>query len=266
MVVKPRVLLLDEPTSGVSADEKFAIMDMVMDAVRAEGVTVLFVEHDMDIVSRYAQRVIAFYDGRIIADAPPAVALADPEVRHVMGNACLRWSTSTSRSRAVHILRGVASRCRRGSMIGLIGRNGAGKAAVSRDLSIDEASYRKHLRDVAAVRGLSAITINAHASEVASCTFEEQQRVLEITMDEVGDDADRARRLRRRQPRGGAHRAHGGAAALRRCWCFRPTFRLGRAARDGHRAFQAHRGCDRACRSSASSIRSRAAWAIRWIR
>ena len=54
------------------------------------------------------------------------------------------------------------------------------------DLSIDEASYRKHLRDVTAVRGLSAITVNAHASEVASCTFEEQERVLAMTMDEVG--------------------------------------------------------------------------------
>jgi 4-hydroxy-tetrahydrodipicolinate synthase len=53
-------------------------------------------------------------------------------------------------------------------------------------LSIDEGSYRKHLRDVAAVRGLSAITVNAHASEVASCTYEEQERVLAITMDEIG--------------------------------------------------------------------------------
>jgi len=86
MVAKPRVLLLDEPTSGVSAEEKFGIMQMVLEAVRAEGVTVLFVEHDMEVVSRFAQRVIAFYDGRIIADAPPAVALADPDVkRHVVG-------------------------------------------------------------------------------------------------------------------------------------------------------------------------------------
>ena len=54
------------------------------------------------------------------------------------------------------------------------------------DLTIDEKSFRKHLRDVAGVRGLSAITVNAHATEVASCSFEEQQRVLEITMDEVG--------------------------------------------------------------------------------
>jgi 4-hydroxy-tetrahydrodipicolinate synthase len=53
------------------------------------------------------------------------------------------------------------------------------------DLSIDEASYRAHLRDVAAVEGLSAITINAHASEVASCTFEEQRRVLEISREEL---------------------------------------------------------------------------------
>jgi branched-chain amino acid transport system ATP-binding protein len=88
MVAKPRVLLLDEPTSGVSAEEKFGIMQMVLEAVRAEGVTVLFVEHDMEVVSRFAQRVLAFYDGRIIADAPPAIALQDPEVkRHVVGRA-----------------------------------------------------------------------------------------------------------------------------------------------------------------------------------
>jgi len=86
MVSKPRVLLLDEPTSGVSAEEKFGIMEMVIKAVKAEGATVLFVEHDMEVVSRFAQRVLAFYDGRIIADAPPEVALNDPEVRrYVVG-------------------------------------------------------------------------------------------------------------------------------------------------------------------------------------
>jgi len=53
------------------------------------------------------------------------------------------------------------------------------------DLSIDEASYRAHLRDVASVEGLSAITVNAHASEVASCTFDEQRRVLDISKEEL---------------------------------------------------------------------------------
>ena len=53
------------------------------------------------------------------------------------------------------------------------------------DLSIDEASFRAHLEDVASVKGLSALTINAHSTEVASCTFEEQKRVLEITKDQL---------------------------------------------------------------------------------
>ena len=77
----PKLLLLDEPTSGVSAEEKFPMMDIVMTALGVEAMTVLFVEHDMDIVERYADRVVAFYSGRIIADDVPAVALAADDVR-----------------------------------------------------------------------------------------------------------------------------------------------------------------------------------------
>jgi 4-hydroxy-tetrahydrodipicolinate synthase len=55
------------------------------------------------------------------------------------------------------------------------------------DLSIDEPSFRKHLRDCAGVRRISALTINAHATEVHACTLEEQRRVLTIAADEVGD-------------------------------------------------------------------------------
>src|SRR5579863_4286770 len=54
------------------------------------------------------------------------------------------------------------------------------------DLTIDEQSFRKHLRDVAATPGLSAITVNAHSTEVASCSLEEQRRVLDIAQDEIG--------------------------------------------------------------------------------
>src|SRR5712692_6000304 len=54
------------------------------------------------------------------------------------------------------------------------------------DLAIDEPAFRKHLCDVAAVEGVSAITINAHSTEVASCSFEEQRRVLDIAQDEIG--------------------------------------------------------------------------------
>ena len=81
------------------------------------------------------------------------------------------------------------------------------------DLSIDEASYRAHLRDVASVEGLSAITVNAHASEVASCTFDEQRRVLEISKEELklpivngvyADGSLEAARIARMATQGGA--------------------------------------------------------------
>ena len=55
------------------------------------------------------------------------------------------------------------------------------------DLSIDEEAYRQHLRHTAAVPGITAITVNAHATEVASCSFDEQRRILDVTMDEIGD-------------------------------------------------------------------------------
>ncbi len=83
------------------------------------------------------------------------------------------------------------------------------------DLSIDEASFRKHLRDVAAIEGLSAVTINAHSTEVASCTFDEQRRVLDMAQDEIGgrlplvngiwaDGSLEAARLARMAEQGGA--------------------------------------------------------------
>mgnify|MGYP002147032667 CR=1 FL=1 len=91
LTASPRLLLLDEPTSGVSADEKFPMMDTIMAGLAAGSeadATVLFVEHDMDIVQRHATRVIAFYAGRVIADDVPARALAADEVRrYVTGEA-----------------------------------------------------------------------------------------------------------------------------------------------------------------------------------
>ena len=62
LVRRPR-LLLDEPSSGVSAEEKFATMDHVIHAVAPDAATIVFVEHDMEIVSRYADRVVASIRG-----------------------------------------------------------------------------------------------------------------------------------------------------------------------------------------------------------
>ncbi len=80
-VRRPKLLMLDEPTSGISVEEKFGIMDIIMTALREEKTTVLFIEHDMEIVERYVSRVLAFYQGEIICDAPAAAALQDPKVK-----------------------------------------------------------------------------------------------------------------------------------------------------------------------------------------
>jgi branched-chain amino acid transport system ATP-binding protein len=77
----PRLLLLDEPTSGVAIEEKFGVMDVVMSALRRRRITVLFVEHDMEIVARFAERVLAFYEGEVIADGSPAATLGDSRVQ-----------------------------------------------------------------------------------------------------------------------------------------------------------------------------------------
>jgi branched-chain amino acid transport system ATP-binding protein len=84
LIGEPAMLLLDEPTSGVSVEEKTALMDTVMDAVRHHGTTVLFVEHDMDVVRRYVSRILAFYSGEIISDGAPDMVLADSKVRELV--------------------------------------------------------------------------------------------------------------------------------------------------------------------------------------
>lgn len=79
-VNKPKLLLLDEPTSGISVEEKFGLMDIIMAVLREEQTTVMFIEHDMEIVERYVSRVLAFYQGEIICDAATVEALADAKV------------------------------------------------------------------------------------------------------------------------------------------------------------------------------------------
>ena len=81
MVHNPKLVLLDEPTSGVSVSEKYGIMDVVMNALKDLGITVMFIEHDMDIVERYSKRVLAFYDGSIVADGAPDKVLENEQVR-----------------------------------------------------------------------------------------------------------------------------------------------------------------------------------------
>ncbi len=86
LMLRPKLMVMDEPTSGVSSDEKHALMAVLMQALDERQVTCIFVEHDIDIVRRYATRLAAWIAGKVAADGAPEAVLRDPLVRrHIVG-------------------------------------------------------------------------------------------------------------------------------------------------------------------------------------
>ena len=79
--LKPKLLFLDEPTSGVSIEDKFEVMDTLAKVLQESDITTIFVEHDMEVVQRYGTRVMVFNEGQIIADGKHETVLTDPEIR-----------------------------------------------------------------------------------------------------------------------------------------------------------------------------------------
>lgn len=69
--LRPSLLCLDEPTSGVSTRDKAQIMDTVSAVVRGGKITAVVIEHDMDVVFKYSDRVVVMHEGRFLADGPP---------------------------------------------------------------------------------------------------------------------------------------------------------------------------------------------------
>jgi branched-chain amino acid transport system ATP-binding protein len=69
--LRPKLLLLDEPTSGVSTRDKGQIMDTIASVVRREGITAVIVEHDMDVVFKYSDRIVVMHQGAVLADGTP---------------------------------------------------------------------------------------------------------------------------------------------------------------------------------------------------
>lgn len=82
--LRPRLLLMDEPTSGVSVEDKGRIMETLVQVLQQSDVTTMFVEHDMDVVQRYARRVLVFHNGSVIAQGNVTSVLADPEVKRAV--------------------------------------------------------------------------------------------------------------------------------------------------------------------------------------
>ena len=78
--LRPRLLFLDEPTSGVSTRDKARIMDTITAVVRAGQITAVIIEHDMDVVFTYSDRIVVMHEGAILADGTPDAIRANDEV------------------------------------------------------------------------------------------------------------------------------------------------------------------------------------------
>ena len=83
---KPSIVLLDEPTSGISTDEKYSVMEHALNAIKKLNISILFIEHDMEIIRKFSKRVLAFYSGKIIADGSPENVLEQKDVlKYIVG-------------------------------------------------------------------------------------------------------------------------------------------------------------------------------------
>jgi branched-chain amino acid transport system ATP-binding protein len=83
LATDPKLLLLDEPTAGMAPSERSDLMALVTAIARERGLTVLFTEHDMDVVFATADRIMVLHQGRVIADGAPAAVRADGRVQAV---------------------------------------------------------------------------------------------------------------------------------------------------------------------------------------
>ena len=82
--LKPKLLLMDEPTSGVSIEDKFQVMDTLVKVLKEGDITTIFVEHDMEVIQRYGERMLVFDTGRVMADGEPSQVLSDPEIKKTL--------------------------------------------------------------------------------------------------------------------------------------------------------------------------------------
>ena len=80
---KPRLLLMDEPTAGMAASERSALMQTIVALAGASNMAVLFTEHSMDVVFGFARRVLVLSRGQLIADGVPEAVRADAEVQRL---------------------------------------------------------------------------------------------------------------------------------------------------------------------------------------
>ena len=83
--LRPRLILLDEPTSGVGTREKAQIMDRIESVVRSRGLSAVIVEHDMDVVFKYSDRIVMMHEGQVLAEGVPDEIVRDERVAAMLG-------------------------------------------------------------------------------------------------------------------------------------------------------------------------------------
>ena len=132
LALRPRLLMLDEPTAGMGDQETYDIARLIRRLHRQEGLTIMLIEHDMRVVFNLADRIMVLAEGRVLAEGDAA---GDRRQRQGAG----RLSRQGARMIALradgihtfygksHILHGVSLEVREGEIVALLGRNGAGK-------------------------------------------------------------------------------------------------------------------------------------------
>ena len=78
--LRPKLMVLDEPTSGVGSREKNAVMETITDAAVEQNIGLIFIEHDMELIRNYSDRIVALHEGRVLADDDPATVMNSEEV------------------------------------------------------------------------------------------------------------------------------------------------------------------------------------------
>lgn len=82
--LNPKLIMLDEPTSGVATKDKDGIMERILEVIRATNVSSIIIEHDMDVVFRYGRRILVMHQGRLVADGEAEEIRRNEEVKRIL--------------------------------------------------------------------------------------------------------------------------------------------------------------------------------------
>ncbi|MFL5425625.1 MAG: ATP-binding cassette domain-containing protein [Myxococcales bacterium] len=158
LATKPRLLFLDEPTAGMGSGERDRVLQEIRKLAAAGGLTILLVEHDMDVVFGLASRIVVLHQGKVLAQGTPAQIRDDPHVREIYLGKAPAEGTATREAEAgqailevkhldagyglAHVLHDVSFEVPAGQIVALLGRNGVGKTTTLRSLAGLTAPFR----------------------------------------------------------------------------------------------------------------------------